>query len=334
MSSVGSRWRSRESSRVSLPAAISLARKSAGAAAMRRTWASANSAWAASASSLGGLDVDAVDAGGLGEGDVGGDQGYVRPAAGGGGGEGNAHAAAGAVAEEADRVDRLAGAARGDEDAEAVPGALAGGQLSFDPRQQLGWVGKAALAVLAARGEGALLGLDHVDAALAQGRQVGLGRRIGVHAVVHRRRDQARRRAGEEGGGEHRVGDAGGQLGERVGRGRGDQVGVAVGGQLEVADRVVLGRAGRRGRRRAADRARTRRSGPGRRQCPRRRRRRRSGSRPRSSARARRGRPWSPGAPVRAPCRRRSLRLRRAGFWPWLSWIRQRRRRARSGTRI
>ena len=44
MSSVGSRWRSRAPSRVSLPAATSLARKSAGAAAIRRTWALGNSA--------------------------------------------------------------------------------------------------------------------------------------------------------------------------------------------------------------------------------------------------------------------------------------------------
>ena len=190
---------------------------------------------------LGRLDVDAVDAGGLGEADVGGDQGHVCAAAGGGRGEGDAHAAAGAVAEEADGVDRLAGAARGDEDAEAVPGALAGGQLGFDAGQEAGRVGQAALAVLAARGEGALVGVDHGHAALAQGRQVGLGGGVGVHAVVHRRGDQARRRAGEERGGDHRVGLAGGELGDRVGRGRGDEVGVAVGGQLEVADRVVRG---------------------------------------------------------------------------------------------
>jgi len=34
---------------------------------------------------------------------------------------------------------------------------------------------------------------------------------------------------------------AGRELGDGVGRGRRDQIGVAVGGQLEVADRVVLG---------------------------------------------------------------------------------------------
>ena len=147
---------------------------------------------------LAALDVDAVDAGGLGEGDVGGDQGDVCTAAGCGGGQGDAHAAAGAVAEEADRVDRLARPASGDQHAQAVPGTLANGQLGFDAGEQLRRVGQPALAMLAPRGEGALVGLDHGDAALAQGREVCLGRRVGVHAVVHRRRDEARRRAGEE----------------------------------------------------------------------------------------------------------------------------------------
>ncbi len=83
------------------------------------------------------------------------------------------------------------------------------GSDGLDPGQQQLGVGQAAAAELAARGELALLGLDHLDAALAQRRQVGLGRRVGVHAVVHRRCHQARRRAGEEGGGQHRVGGAG-----------------------------------------------------------------------------------------------------------------------------
>ena len=178
---------------------------------------------------------------GDGQRDVGGDQRHLRPALGGGGGEGDSHPAAGAVADEADRVDRLAGAAGGDQDPQPVPGAVAGGQRRFDPRQQQLGVGQAAAAELAARGELALLGLDHLDAALAQGREVRLGRRVGVHAVVHRRGEQPRRGAGEERGGEHRVGGAGGELGDRVGRGGRDEEGVAAGGQLEVADRVVGG---------------------------------------------------------------------------------------------
>ena len=116
---------------------------------------------------------------------------------------------------------------------------VAAGQCRLDPRQQLLRVGQPAAAALAARGEEALARLDHLDPALAQGRQVGLGGGVGVHAVVHRRGDEPRRRAGEEGGRQHRVGEAARQLGERVGRGGRDEEGVAVGGQLEVADRVV-----------------------------------------------------------------------------------------------
>ena len=116
----------------------------------------------------------------------------------------------------------------------------AGSAASIRRQQPLG-LGQAAAAVLAARGELALLGLDHLDPALAQRRQVRLGRRVGVHAVVHRRGDEPRRRAGEEGGGQHRVGRARRELGERVGRGGRDQIGVAAAGQLEVADRVVAG---------------------------------------------------------------------------------------------
>ncbi len=94
--------------------------------------------------------------------------------------------------------------------------------------------------MLTARRQGALLRLDYLHPALAQGRQVRLRRRVGVHAVVHRRRDQPRGGTGQEGGCQHRVRDPSGELGHGVGGGGSDQVGVAVGGQLEVPDRVVL----------------------------------------------------------------------------------------------
>ena len=155
-------------------------------------------------------------------------------------------------------------------------------------------------------------------AALAQRRQVRLGRGVGVHAVVHRRSDGARRGAGEEGGGEHRVADPRGELRDRVGRRRRDEVGVG------VARRRRGGRSGRgpaarrRGRRRAPGRARTRRRARAPRRCPRTRRRRRSGRRSASSRRGRRARPWSRGGRARAPCRRRCRRSRRAGCGPWV----------------
>ena len=220
MSSVGSSWSSSPSWRLSLPAATSRRAEVGRGGGHQQDVGGGELGRGGRGQLLGGLDVDAAHAGGLRQGDVGGDQGHLGAAAGGGGGEGDAHAAAGAVADEADRVDRLAGAAGGDQHPQAVPGPLAARQRRLDPGQQALGVGQAAAAVLAARGELALVGLDHLDPALAQGRQVRLGRRVGVHAVVHRRRHQARRRAGEEGGGQHRVGDAGGQLGDRVGRGR------------------------------------------------------------------------------------------------------------------
>ena len=141
-------------------------------------------------------------------------------------------------------------------------------------------VGQAAAAELAARGERAL--------ARARSRSTPRSRRVArlawVAASAYMRSFIAgatRRGAAQARKEVVSIESAmpGGELGDRVGRGRRDQVGVAVGGQLEVADRVVARAAGRRGRRRAAGRARTRRSAPGRRRCPRRRRRRRSASR-------------------------------------------------------
>ena len=140
-------------------------------------------------------------------------------------------------------------------------------------------VGQPPTPVLAARGERALLGLDHRDAALAQRRQVRLGGGVRVHPVVHRRRDQraapcrrgtrwsassrrSRRRAWRS------------CWPRPARRGRRRRWRPARGG------RSGRGRApARPGRRRASGRARTRRRGPARRRCPRRRRRRRSASR-------------------------------------------------------
>ena len=108
-----------------------------------------------------------------------------------------------------------------------------------------------------AGGERTLLRLDHGDPALTQRRQVRLGRGVAVHPVVHRRSDEPGGGAGEERGGEHRVGDPGGELGDGVGRRWSDQVGVRVGDHLEVADRVVRWDGIARGTRRGSGRART-----------------------------------------------------------------------------
>src|SRR6185436_5241973 len=68
------------------------------------------------------------------------------------------------------------------------------------------------------------------------------GRRVLPHVVVHRGRDDHRAAGGQRGGGDEVVGQAGGELGQRVGRRRREQVDVGVGDQLEVRERVVVGR--------------------------------------------------------------------------------------------
>ena len=104
MSSVGSRWRSRAVLALSLPVGDLGGGAEVGWGGGHQEDVGVRELAAGRVGELlGGLDVYAVDAGGLGEGYVGGDQGYVGPAAGRGCGQGDAHAAAGAVADEADR---------------------------------------------------------------------------------------------------------------------------------------------------------------------------------------------------------------------------------------
>ena len=307
----GGRRRARASSPPGRPS-----RKSAGAAAISSTCASPKRLPTASASSAVVSTRTVSIAAGSGEADVGGDQGDVGAPVGRGRGEREAHAAARAVADEAHRVDRLAGAAGGDQHPQAVPAPARGRQHRLDLGEQPLRLGQAADAVLAARGERAGLGLDHQDPALAQRRQVRLGGRVGVHAVVHGRGDGARGRAGEERRGEHRVADPRGELRDRVGRRRRDEIRVGVADEREVADRVVGRRlvAWERAAHRVAlelvDEHRARR------RCPRTTRRRRSGRRSASSRPGRRGRPWSRAGRARAPCRRRCRRSRRAGSGP------------------
>ena len=69
-------------------------------------------------------------------------------------------------------------------------GPIGPGSCLLDRVEQRARLGQPADPVLAAGGECALLRLDHRDAALAKRRQVGLGRGVAVHPVVHRRSDQ------------------------------------------------------------------------------------------------------------------------------------------------
>ena len=121
------------------------------------------------------------------------------------------------VADEAHRIDRLAGAARGDED-------RAAGERTGRPREQREHacddalrVGEPAGADVAAR-EAAVLGLEHVHAAPAQRREVLLHRRVLPHLGVHRRAHEHRRARGEQRRGEQVVGDAGRVLADAASR--------------------------------------------------------------------------------------------------------------------
>ena len=160
----------------------------------------------------------------------------------------------------------LTGPAGGDED--AATGQVArpmGAERRLDRCEDLGRLRHPAAAVLAAGGERALAGLDHLDAALAQGRDVGAGRRRLPHPPVHRRGDDPRRGAGEERGRQQRVADPGGQLRDRVRRGGGDDERIGALDDRQVGDRVMRGQlvAGIGAAQRVA--ARTRRPAPGRR---------------------------------------------------------------------
>ncbi len=201
---------------------------------------------------------------GVGSDDVGGDQGDLGPAPGRGLGQREPHAAAGAVADEAHRVDRLAGAAGGDQDAQAVPGPVRARQRGLDLRQQA----RRGPAGARPRTRRATRARPRRARSPATPRSRRVARFAWVAASAYMRSfiagaTSARGRAGEEGGGQHRVADAGGELGERVRRRRRDEVGVGVrrparGGRSGRGREPV-----RPGRRRASGRARTRRSSTG-----------------------------------------------------------------------
>ena len=154
----------------------------------------------------GGLDRDDLDArpDRAGHGGDEGDRG--PPRRGGLLGDGVALLARRAVADEADRIDRLAGAAGGDEHAHA--GQVPGSGASVDGGHDVGRLGQAAGPHVAA-GQTADAGLDHVDAAAAQHRQVVLHGRVLPHLGVHGRADHHRAPGGQQRGREQVVGDAG-----------------------------------------------------------------------------------------------------------------------------
>ena len=131
----------------------------------------------------------------------------------GGLGDRDAHPAARPIADEADRVDRLARAAGGHDDVAAVEIRLAGrprqagrpgrrirapgsdGRRPPRPRRRRSGRSSASRPMpdLARRQRPGLRLDDGVAEAVAQPGDVGPGRRVGVHLAVHRRRDDDRR---------------------------------------------------------------------------------------------------------------------------------------------
>ena len=270
---------------LSLPAKLRAGRKSATAAAISSTSARSNAAAQASCSCGGGLDVDVAHARVARQRDVRGDDRHVGAERGRLLGEREAHPPRRAVADEAHGVDRLARAAGGDEHAQAREVRLGrrrapGTSASIAASRSAGSGSRPGPASPCGR-QAPAAGLEHGRAARAQRRDVRLRRGVLPHLVVHRR---ARRAAGsvggERGARQEVVGEPGGELGDRVRRGRRDREDVGVADELEVAERVVVGqrlageraarrvalelvdedrRAGQRGERGGADEARARR---------------------------------------------------------------------------
>ncbi len=134
-------------------------------------------------------------------------------------GERNAHSPRGAVSDEADAVERLARAARRDQNPAAGerPGLEQSRRAGCDLRR-LCEAPDAPLSL----GQLPLVGPDQLDAARAERLDVGPGRRMGPHARVHRRRNEHRPAMGEGRLCEHVVGDSVSELRQRVRRARRD----------------------------------------------------------------------------------------------------------------
>ncbi len=167
-------------------------------------------------------------------------------------GDRDALPARGAVAEETNGIERLAGAAGGHDGADTgqrtgagwdvgvvvdVDGRLDQGQRGGGDLRDLGqppWTGIGA-------GEPAIGRVEHERSARAQRGDVGLGRRVQPHLGVHRRGEQHRAGHREQGGGEQVVGLSGGSAGEQVRRRRCHDREVDPAAEVDV---LGLGRAG------------------------------------------------------------------------------------------
>jgi hypothetical protein len=118
---------------------------------------------------------------------------------------------------------------------------VGGRQGALDGAQEVGRLGEAAHPPLALGPERADAGVEQRHPPRAKRREVRLRGGVLVHVVVHRRGDEDRARRGERRAREEVVGQAVGELGDRVRARRGDQEDVGVADELEMAERVVVG---------------------------------------------------------------------------------------------
>ena len=249
----------RPASRVSLVVAAWVGRKSATAAAMTRASARPRNTASRTASRIADGRLRGHDGDPRRDRDLeaAGDQRDPRPASDRGPGDRDAHLAAAAIADEPDGVDRLGGAAGGDDDvatlevegAQAVDDRGPGGGAGladrrvadgFDHRvDDVAELRQPPDAGLAGRQQ-ARLGLDDPVAELApQALDVDPRRGVRPHVAVHRRRDHDRRRRREAGREHGVVRDPAGHRPQPAGGGRGHDDRVGGVGDDDVPDPLV-----------------------------------------------------------------------------------------------
>ena len=186
-----------------------------------------------------GNDGRKLHARGRRQGDGAGDERHLRAAVARGLGDGEAHLARGAVGQKAHGVEHLARGAGGDEHA-AAGEVLFFAEDFFDGAQD-GLRLFHAAHVLVAAGEVPAGGAAEAHAPGEQAFGVFLRGGVFPHGGVHRRRQQHRAAHGQKRGAEKIVGDAAGELGQRVGRWRARPRTGRPLGQRDVRDLVARG---------------------------------------------------------------------------------------------
>ena len=147
-------------------------------------------------------------------------------------GDGKAHAAAGMIADEADRVDRFPRAASRDDDLFPFQEVIAAGQ-ELDVVDDGIRFGQAADAVDAA-GQMTAVGSDEMIAEFLQLGHIVLSNGVEIHVGIHSRCDEDRCRRSHDRRRQHVVGNAVGDLANDVGRRRCDDEDVGPAGQGDV----------------------------------------------------------------------------------------------------